>query len=192
MSDPQPKNISYKPTPGLSYDPEDARYWEPGALQQEVTRAFFAGPCDVYTTDRSGLASTRSTLGDRANDYVILPETISKEPLGPMVRQGDWRWFKIVEWTRHALVAAEELGVTAANAEEMRRTSQNPEVQRLLGATGEFGRALGLDDAWAFNAVRAVGNYGEIYARNIAPLGVERGLNRLWSDGGLLFAPPFR
>ncbi|HZF76624.1 MAG TPA: amino acid ABC transporter substrate-binding protein [Acetobacteraceae bacterium] len=157
----------------------------------EVQRAFFAGRCDVYTTDRSGLASTRAGLGNRANDYVILPDAISREPLGPLVRKGDWRWFDIVKWTGHALVAAEELGVTSQNA-EARRAERNPEVQRLLGATGDFGQALGLDNRWAMNAIRAVGNYAEIWERNLTPIGLERGPNRLWRDGGLLYAPPFR
>ena len=157
----------------------------------EVQRAFFAGRCDVYTTDRSGLASTRAGLGNRANDYVILPDAISREPLGPLVRKGDWRWFDIVKWTGHALVAAEELGVTAQNA-EARRAERNPEVQRLLGATGDFGQALGLDNRWAMNAIRAVGNYAEIWERNLTPIGLERGPNRLWRDGGLMYAPPFR
>jgi general L-amino acid transport system substrate-binding protein len=159
---------------------------------QEVTRAFFSGRCDAYTTDRSGLASIRAGQGDRAADYVILPETIGAEPLGPLVRKGDWRWFDIARWTLNALVAAEEHGVTQANAESRARDDQNPEVQRLLGRAGEFGRALGLENAWALNAVRAVGNYGEIWQRNLAPIGLERGRDRLARDGGLMWAPPFR
>jgi general L-amino acid transport system substrate-binding protein len=157
----------------------------------DVLRAFLAGRCDVYTTDRSGLASTRAGLGNRANEFVILPDTISREPLGPMVRRGDWRWADIVKWTGHALVAAEELGITSQNVEGRPR-DRNPEVQRLLGQAGDFGQALGLDNAWARNAIRAVGNYAEIWERNLAPLGLERGPNRLWRDGGLLYAPPFR
>jgi general L-amino acid transport system substrate-binding protein len=157
----------------------------------EVLAAFFAGRCDVYTTDRSGLASTRAGLGPRADEYSILPETVSREPLGPLVRKDDWRWFDLVKWVGHALVAAEEFGVTAANA-EVRRADPNPEVQRLLGGTGEFGQALGLEAAWARNAVRAVGNFAEVWDRNLSPLGMERGPNRLWRDGGLLYAPPFR
>jgi general L-amino acid transport system substrate-binding protein len=158
----------------------------------EVQRAFFAGRCDVYTTDRSGLASTRAGLGAQAQDYVILPEMISREPLGPLVRKGDWRWFDIIRWVGNALVAAEEQGITAANAEARRRDDQNPEVQRLLGRSGEFGRAMGLDDAWAFNAIRSVGNYGELWERNLTPIGLERGQNRLASQGGLIWSPPFR
>ncbi|MFT8243733.1 amino acid ABC transporter substrate-binding protein [Roseomonas sp. BN140053] len=157
----------------------------------EAQGAFFAGRCDVYTTDLSGLAGIRAGLGDRANDYVLLPEVISREPLGPIVRKGDWRWFDIVRWTGNALVAAEELGVTAANAES-RRGDPNPEVQRLLGTSGEFGRAMELDNAWALNAVRAVGNYGEMWERSQAPLGVQRGPNRLVAQGGMMWSPPFR
>ncbi|MGG5819570.1 amino acid ABC transporter substrate-binding protein [Falsiroseomonas sp. HW251] len=159
---------------------------------QEVTQAFFSGRCDAYTTDRSGLASIRAGQGPRANDYVILPDTIGAEPLGPLVRKGDWRWFDIARWTLNALVAAEEHGVTAVNVEDRARSDASPEVQRLLGRAGEFGRALGLDDAWAANAIRAVGNYGEVWQRNLAPIGLERGRDRLARDGGLMWSPPFR
>ncbi len=157
----------------------------------EVQGAFFAGRCDVYTTDLSGLASTRAGQGPRAGDFIILPGTISREPLGPLVRQGDFRWFGIVRWVGNALVAAEEQGVTQGNA-EARRNDPSPEMQRLLGTSGEFGRALGLDNAWALNAVRAVGNYGEVWERNQAPLGVERRQNRLAAQGGLMWSPLFR
>jgi len=157
-----------------------------------VTRAFFSGRCDAYTTDRSGLASIRAGQGDRANDYVILPETIGAEPRGPLVRKGDWRWFDIVRWTVNALVAAEEHGVTQANVQARAQGDTNPEVQRLLGRAGEFGAAMGLDNAWAANAIRAVGNYGEIWQRNLAPIGLERGRDRLARDGGLMWSPPFR
>lgn len=159
---------------------------------QEVQSAYFAGRCDAYTTDRSGLASIRAGLGDAARDHVILPETIGREPLGPLVRKGDWRWFDIVRWTGFALIAAEEHGVTAANVEARAREDGNPEVQRLLGRTGDFGQALGLENNWALLAIRAVGNYGEIWARNLDPIGLERGPNRLASQGGLLWSPPFR
>ncbi|MGG5809496.1 amino acid ABC transporter substrate-binding protein [Falsiroseomonas sp. CW058] len=159
---------------------------------QEVTRAFFSGRCDAYTTDRSGLASIRVGQGPRAQDYVILPETVGAEPLGPLVRKGDPRWFDIARWTLNALIAAEEHGVTQANAEARAREDQNPEVQRLLGRTGEFGAAMGLDNAWALNAIRAVGNYGEIWQRNMQPIGLDRGANRLARDGGLMWSPPFR
>ena len=157
----------------------------------EIQGAFFSGRCDVYSTDLSGLAGVRAGRGDDARNYALLPEVISREPLGPLVRQGDFRWFQIVRWVGNALVAAEEQGVTQNNA-EARRQDPNPEVQRLLGTTGEFGRQLGLDNAWAFNAVRAVGNYGEVWQRSQGPLGVERGQNRLAAQGGLMWSPPFR
>lgn len=158
---------------------------------QEATNAFLAGRCDVYTTDRTGLAAIRAAQGPQAEQFVILPEAVSSEPLGPLVRKGDQRWADVVKWVGHALVAAEEHGVTAANAAE-RRNDSNPEVQRLLGASGDFGKALGLDNAWALKAVSAVGNYGELWERNFTPLGVDRGRNRLARDGGLLWSPPFR
>jgi general L-amino acid transport system substrate-binding protein len=159
---------------------------------QEVQRAFFSGRCDSYTTDRSGLASIRAGQGPRAQEYVILPEAVGAEPLGPLVRKGDWRWFDIVRWTLNALVAAEEHGVTQANAAQRAAEDANPEVQRLLGRSGEFGQAMGLDNAWALNAIRAVGNYGEVWERNLAPIGLDRGANRLARDGGLMWSPPFR
>jgi general L-amino acid transport system substrate-binding protein len=136
---------------------------------------------------------SRLTLGN-PDDYVILPEVISKEPLGPWVRQGDDQWFDIVRWTVFALVNAEEAGVTKDNAEAM-RASTNPDVRRRLGQEGEFGPALGLPKDWAFNIVRSVGNYGEIFDRNLGPktsLALDRGLNKLWSKGGILYAPPMR
>ncbi len=159
---------------------------------QEVTSAFFSGRCDAYTTDRSGLASIRAGQGGRANEYVILPDTVGAEPLGPLVRKGDFRWFDVMRWTLNALVAAEEHGVTQGNAEARAASDPNPEVQRLLGRTGEFGQALGLDNAWARNAIRAVGNYGEMWERNMTPIGLDRGTNRLARDGGLMWSPPFR
>ncbi|HEY8611540.1 MAG TPA: amino acid ABC transporter substrate-binding protein [Roseomonas sp.] len=158
---------------------------------QEVQQAFFSGRCDSYTTDLSGLTSIRVGQGARANDYVILPDVISREPLGPMVRKGDWRWFDIVKWTLNALIAAEEQGVTQANAEQ-KRQDPNPETQRLLGTSGEFGQQLGLERDWALRAIRATGNYGEMWERNQAPLGVQRGQNRLAAQGGLMWSPPFR
>ncbi|WP_159350277.1 amino acid ABC transporter substrate-binding protein [Roseomonas harenae] len=158
---------------------------------QEVQQAFFSGRCDSYTTDLSGLTSIRAGQGPRAEDYVILPDVISREPLGPMVRKGDWRWFDIVRWTLNALVAAEEQGVTQANA-EAKRQDPNPETQRLLGTSGDFGRQLGLAPDWALRAIRTTGNYGEMWERNQAPLGVQRGANRLAAQGGLMWSPPFR
>jgi len=161
---------------------------------QEVTSAFFSGRCDVYTTDASGLASTR--LNDapkgKSDDYVILPEIISKEPLGPVVRHGDDQFFDVVKWVVFALIEAEELKITAENADKMAADSTNPNVKRLLGVTPGMGKNLGLDEMWALNAIKAVGNYGEVWERNIPPLGLPRGLNNLWSKGGIMYAPPVR
>jgi len=159
----------------------------------EVTAAYDAGRCDVYTTDASGLHANRLKLTN-PSDHIILPEIISKEPLGPSVRQGDDQWFDIAKWTLNALIDAEELGVTQANVDEM-LSSGNPSVRRLLGVEGAFGEALGLDNQWAVRIIRAVGNYGEIFDRNVGPdtpLGIKRGLNALWADGGILYAPPIR
>jgi general L-amino acid transport system substrate-binding protein len=122
----------------------------------------------------------------------ILPERISSEPVGAMVRKGDDRWFDLVRWTGAALLAAEEAGVTSANVEERRRTTSDPSLQRLLGTQGDLGAALGVDNAWAYSVIRQVGNYGEVWERNLAPLGIERGANRLASQGGLMYAPPMR
>ena len=157
----------------------------------EIQGAFLSGRCDVYSNDRTDMVGIRASQGPRAADLVILPETISKEPLGPLVRKNDGRWFDLVRWTHFALVAAEELGITQANVEQM-RSSTNPEVRRLLGVEGDFGKQLGVDNGWAASVIKAVGNYGEIWDRNQKPLGVDRGLNRLWKDGGLQYAPPFR
>jgi len=161
---------------------------------QEVNAAFFSGRCDVYTTDASGLASIRKNDAPKgeSDNFVILPEIISKEPLGPAVRHGDDQWFDIVKWTIFALVEAEEYGITKANADQMAKDSKNPAILRLLGTTAGNGKAIGLEETWAINAVKAVGNYGEIYERNIVPLGLPRGVNNLWSKGGLMYAPPVR
>jgi general L-amino acid transport system substrate-binding protein len=159
---------------------------------QEVNKAFFSGRCDVLTTDASGLASVRKNDAPKADDYVILPEIISKEPLGPAVRHGDDQWFDIVKWTVFALVEAEEYGITQKNADEQAKTSTNPAVKRLLGTTAGGGKAIGLDEDWALKAIKAVGNYGEIWERNIPPLGLPRGLNNQWSKGGIMYAPPVR
>ena len=153
-----------------------------------------AGACDVYTTDASGLAASRATLPD-ADNHIILPEIISKEPLGPLVRHGDNNWGDIIRWTYFALVAAEEYGVTSANVADMATSTNNPEVKRLLGAEGELGKMLGLDIEWAKRAIAASGNYGEIFEANIGsatPIKLARGLNALWTQGGLQYAPPFR
>ena len=159
---------------------------------EEAKSAFFNGRCQVYTTDRSGLAAIISSDAPNPDDYVILPETISKEPLGPVVRRGDDEWFSIVKWLVYALIEAEEKGVTQANVASM-LDSDDPVVKRLLGTSGDMGTKLGLDNAWAVRAIQAVGNYGEIYDRNVVPIGLARtGSNRLWTQGGLMYAMPLR
>lgn len=160
----------------------------------EVVNAFATGRCDVFTTDASGLASIRISRLEKPDDYVVLPEIISKEPLGPFVRQGDDAWLNVVKWSLHAMIAAEELGVTSANVDDM-RSSKSPDVQRLLGVTEGAGKNLGLDERWAYNIVKQVGNYGESFERNVgqqSPLKIQRGLNALWTDGGLMYALPIR
>ena len=156
----------------------------------ETGNAFLAGRCDAWANDASYLGAFRATQPGQG--LVILPERISSEPVGVMVRKGDERWFDLVRWTGAALLAAEEAGVNSANAAEQRRTTTDPAVQRLLGSQGDLGAALGVDNAWAFNVVTQVGNYGELWERNLAPLGIERGANRLASQGGLMYAPPMR
>ncbi|PHK95848.1 amino acid ABC transporter substrate-binding protein [Pseudoroseomonas rhizosphaerae] len=164
------------------------------SAMDEMTAAYQAGRCDAMTSDASQLAALRvSALRDPAA-HVILPERISKEPLGPMVRHGDEAWRDIVAWTLLAMIEAEELGVGRANAEAM-RGAQDPNVQRLLGVTPGFGKALGLPEDWAYQAIRQVGNYGEVFERNLgkgSPIGLERGLNDLWTRGGLMYALPLR
>ncbi len=160
----------------------------------EAEQAFFADRCDAYTTDASGLASTRAAKAGNPDDYAILPEIISKEPLAPAVRHGDDAFYDIVKWTIYALIEAEERGVTQANVLDL-KASQDPNIMRLLGTTPGMGEALGLDPEWALRAIKAVGNYGEIFERNVgtgSPLKLERGLNALWTDGGLIYAPPIR
>lgn len=159
----------------------------------EVVAAYDAGRCDVYTTDRSGLAAQRVKLTD-PEAHVVLPEIISKEPLGPSVRQGDAKWGDIARWTLNALINAEEAGITSKNVDEM-KNSDNPDIRRILGVEGDFGQQLGLSNDWAYNAIKQVGNYGEIYDRNVGPntpLRLDRGVNALWKDGGILYAPPIR
>lgn len=156
----------------------------------QVEQAFFSGRCDVYTTDISGLAATRQKA-DNPDDYVILPDAVSKEPLGPMLRRGDWEFFSIVKWTLFGLIEAEEQGITQANLDEMMK-SELPQTQRLLGTKGDVGKGLGIDNEWMARVIKAVGNYGEMYERNIGPIGVPRGLNAQWKDGGLMYAPPVR
>lgn len=160
----------------------------------EAQRQFLSGACDAFTTDASGLAASRATLPN-PDDYVILPEIISKEPLGPVVRHGDNQWGDIVRWTYFALVEAEEKGITKANIDEVASSSQDPEVRRLLGVEGDLGKMMGLDAEWAKRAIAANGNYGEIFEANIGmstPIKLARGLNALWTQGGLQYAPPFR
>ncbi len=159
----------------------------------EADAAYDSGRCDAYTTDASGLYAIRLVLSN-PDDHIVLPEIISKEPLGPVVRQGDDQWFNIVKWVGFALLNAEELGVTQANVDEM-KTSDNQEIRRLLGVDGTFGVDIGLTNDWAANALKAVGNYGEIFDRNIgagSPLQIARGLNALWTKGGIQYAPPIR
>jgi len=158
---------------------------------EEVLNAYFAGRCDVFTTDVSGLVSTRGSRAPNAADHIILPEVISKEPLGPAVRHGDDRWFDVVKWSLFAMIEAEEMGLTSKNIDQQ-AGSKDPAVQRFVGATGDMGKMLGLDNRWAFNVVKLVGNYGESFEANLAPLGFERGLNQLWTKGGILYAPPIR
>jgi len=158
----------------------------------ETNAAYEAGRCDAYTTDQSGLIALRLTLAN-PDDHVVLPEVISKEPLGPAVRQGDDEWFNIVKWTLMAMIQAEESGITQDNLEEM-MASDNPEIRRILGQESEstIGAGLNLDNEWVVNIVREVGNYGEVFDRHLAPIGVPRGLNALWTDGGLMYAMPLR
>ncbi len=174
-------NISYEPVPIET--------------NAEAQQQYLAGACDVYTTDASALAATRAAF-EAPGDHVVLPEIVSKEPLGPLVRHGDNEWADIVRWTLNALITAEELGVTSANIEELAAApTGNPEVNRLLGTEGELGAMLGLSADWAKNAIAAGGNYGEVFERNIGentPIGLARGLNAQWTEGGLIYSPPFR
>lgn len=174
-------NITYEPVPI--------------STASEAQQQYLAGACDVYTTDASGLAATRASFED-PSAHVILPEIISKEPLGPLVRHGDHDWGDVVRWSLNALIAAEELGITSANIDELSAApTDNPEINRLLGTEGTLGEMLGLPADWAKNAVKANGNYGEIFETYIGentPIGLARGLNAQWTDGGLLYAPPFR
>ena len=159
----------------------------------EWRNAFFSGRCDAITTDRSDLASVRAIASDPAA-FVVLPETISKEPLAPVVRQNDSNWRDIVTWTVYALIAAEEKGIKRENVDTFLK-SEDPEIQRMMGVNGDFGKTLNIDNKWAYNVVKTMGNYGEMFDRNLGPdtrLGLTRGPNKLWTEGGLLYAPPFR
>ena len=174
---------------GITYEPV------PIETNAEARVAYEAERCDVYTTDVSGLAATRSTFDD-PDAHMVFPEIISKEPLGPLVRQGDDRWADVARWTLNALITAEELGVTQANVEELAAApGDHPEINRMLGTEGSLGAMLGLDAAWAVRAIAAGGNYAEIFERHFgtgSPLGLPRGLNALYTDGGILYSPPFR
>lgn len=164
------------------------------ATLEETVQAYEAGRCDAYTTDLSALAGTRGRL-KAPDEHMLLQQVISKEPLGPWVRKNDAAWFDLVRWTVYALINAEELGITKANVEEMAKTSQNPEIRRMLGAEGKFGESLGLSNDWAVRIVKAVGNYGESFDRHFGPNTrnpLPRGVNKLWTQGGLQFAPPVR
>ncbi|MEM6549886.1 MAG: amino acid ABC transporter substrate-binding protein [Pseudomonadota bacterium] len=173
----------------ISYEPV------PIETNAEAQAKYLAGACDVYTTDASGLAATRATF-EEPDAHVVLPEIISKEPLGPLVRHGDSEWGDIVRWTLNALVIAEEKGITASNVEELAAApTEDPEINRLLGTEGEYGSMMGLEKDWAVKAIKAGGNYGEVFDAHIGPetpIGLARGLNALWTQGGILYAPPFR
>ncbi|OIQ20563.1 MAG: amino acid ABC transporter substrate-binding protein [Bacteriovorax sp. MedPE-SWde] len=159
----------------------------------EVVQSFVKGRCDAFTTDASGLAAERSKF-KKPEDFVILPEIISKEPLAPAVRQGDDEWFDIVKWTMFALIQAEELGLNSKNVDTFKK-SKDPRIKRFLGRTPGVGKSINLDEKWAYNVVKKLGNYGEIYEANIgmnSPLKLKRGLNSLWTNGGLMYSPPFR
>ncbi|WP_372681209.1 amino acid ABC transporter substrate-binding protein [Desulfosarcina sp.] len=159
----------------------------------ELAKAFFAGRCDCLTSDASQLAGTRA-VAPNPTDYIILPEIISKEPLAPAVRHGDNQWKDIVNYSVLAMIEAEELGITANNVDDMLK-SEDPKIMRFLGVTEGNGKALGLDEKWAYHIIKQVGNYGEVFERNVGvstPLGIERGLNALWTNGGLMYSPPFK
>ena len=163
------------------------------ATDEETVKAYDSGRCDAYTTDASGLYAERLKMA-KPDDNIVLPEIISKEPLGPSVRKDDVDWFQLVQWTHYALVTAEELGVTQANVDEMLKSS-DPNIRRLLGVEGDFGKAMGLNNDWAYQIIKQVGNYGESFERNVgmgSPIKIARGLNALWTKGGLQYAPPIR
>jgi len=168
--------------------------YEPVAFEKadEVVAAYDSGRCDTYTTDKSGLAAQRTKMSN-PDDHIVLPETISKEPLGPVVRQGDAVWEDIVRWSLNVMIEAEEYGINSANA-DMMKTSENPQIKRLVGSEGELGAAFGLDNDWSLRIIKQVGNYGESYKRNIADTGIlpDRGPNQIWTKGGLLYVPPAR
>ena len=172
------KNISYEP---IAFEKAD-----------EVVQAYDAGRCDTYTTDKSGLAAQRTKLS-APDDHIVLPETISKEPLGPVVRQGDPVWEDIVRWSLNTMIEAEEYGINSSNASSL-KDSENPQIKRLVGSEGELGAAFGLDNEWSWRIIEQVGNYGESYKKHIADTGIlpDRGPNELWTKGGILYVPPAR
>ncbi len=162
---------------------------------EAATGAYFSGRCAVYTTDASGLASTRTKEAKDPKEHLILPELISKEPLGPAVRRGDDEWFAIAKWVIYGLLESEEYGITQGNVDQLKSSSKDPVVMRILGTSEDTGKLLGLDKDWMVRAIKAVGNYGEIFDRNVGPktaLNLPRGVNALWNDGGLMYAPPIR
>jgi len=183
------KNLTdYFRATGMSFDPVVFEGFE------ESVTAFVNGRCDAYTTDASGLASIRVSNVENPSDYMILPDIISKEPLGPATRNDDDEWYDVVKWTVNALLTAEEMGITSANVDE-HLTSEDPNVQRLLGVAPGMGEAMKINEEWAYNAIKQVGNYEEIFERHVGvntPLGFQRGVNALWTDGGLMYAPPIR
>ena len=173
---------------GITYEPVPIETNAEARVAYEVER------CDVYTTDVSGLAATNTTFDD-PNAHMVFPEIISKEPLGPLVRQGDDQWADIARWLLNALITAEELGVTQANVAEMAKGTDHPEINRMLGTEGSLAEMMGLDGAWAVRALAAEGNYAEIFEKYLgagSPLGLPRGLSSLYKDGGILYSPPFR
>lgn len=160
----------------------------------EVRTAYLGGRCDAYTTDRSGLAAQRSQM-PKPDDHVVLPDVISKEPLGPLVRHGDHQWGDVVRWVLNVMIIAEEKGITSKNVGDMKANSKDPETGRLLGVDGDYGERLGVSNDFAYNIIKLVGNYAESYERNVGPstaIGLARGVNALWNAGGILYSPPFR
>jgi general L-amino acid transport system substrate-binding protein len=171
--------------------------YKPVVIEQfnEVVNAFASGRCDVFSTDAAGLASIRISKLHNPDDYVVLPEIISKEPLGPFVRKGDDNWLNIVSWSLLAMIEAEEYGITSANVDELKAKSKDPNVKRILGVIQGAGKNMGLDEGWAYNIIKQVGNYGESFERNVgqgSPLNIQRGLNAQWNKGGLMYALPIR
>jgi general L-amino acid transport system substrate-binding protein len=186
--------------PGTTTEMNLADYFRANRMQlqpvvidsiEQIREALLAGRCDAFTVGTAALSAFRAGLGARGQDFILLPELISKEPLGPVVRKGDDRFFDVVRWTMFALFTAEEFGITSANVEQ-RLADANPDVQRLLGRTGDFGQMLGVGNDWAVRILRQVGSYGDIWERNVTPLGLPRGYNQLYTQGGLHYAPPIR